>query len=47
MTAAITALLAQGKILLDATRQAKDFMTRAIASAPGLGHGYGPVNHWA
>ena len=39
--------LAQGKTLLDATRQAKDFMTRAIGSAPGLGHGYGPVNHWA
>ncbi len=45
--AAITALLAQGKTLLDATRQAKDFMTRAIGSAPGLGHGVGPVNHWA
>ncbi len=46
-SAAITALLAQGKTLLDATRQAKEFITRAIRSAPGLGHGYGPVNHWA
>ncbi len=45
--AAITALLAQGETLLDATRRAKEFMTRAIRSAPGLGHGYGPVNHWA
>jgi hydroxymethylpyrimidine/phosphomethylpyrimidine kinase len=45
--AAITALLARGQALRDATRQAKEFMTRAIRSAPGLGHGHGPVNHWA
>ena len=46
-SAAITALLARGETLIDAVRQAKDFMSRAIASAPGLGHGHGPVNHWA
>ena len=46
-SAAITALLARGEPLVDAARQAKDFMTRAIRSAPGLGHGHGPVNHWA
>ncbi len=46
-SAAITALLARGETLLDAIRQAKDFISRAIASAPGLGHGCGPVNHWA
>lgn len=46
-SAAITALLARGETLPVAVRQAKDFITRAIASAPGLGHGYGPVNHWA
>jgi hydroxymethylpyrimidine/phosphomethylpyrimidine kinase len=45
--AAITALLARGQALRDATRQAKEFITRAILSAPGLGHGHGPVNHWA
>ncbi len=45
--AAITALLARGETLVEAARRAKDFMTRAIRSAPGLGHGYGPVNHWA
>ena len=45
--AAITALLARGETLIDAARRAKDYMTRAIRSAPGLGHGYGPVNHWA
>ena len=46
-SAAITALLARGETLPVAVRQAKDFITRAIASAPGIGHGYGPVNHWA
>jgi hydroxymethylpyrimidine/phosphomethylpyrimidine kinase len=46
-SAAITALLARGETLLEAVRQAKDFITRAIATAPGLGHGHGPVNHWA
>ena len=46
-SAAITALLARGEPLADAVRQAKDFMSRAIASAPGLGDGNGPVNHWA
>ncbi len=46
-SAAITALLARGETLVDAVRQAKDFISRAIASAPGLGHGRGPVNHWA
>ena len=46
-SAAITALLARGETLADAVRQAKDFISRAIASAPGLGHGHGPVDHWA
>jgi len=46
-SAAITALLARGETMVDAVRQAKDFISRAIASAPGLGHGHGPVDHWA
>ncbi len=45
--AAITALLARGEPLAAAAREAKDFITRAIQSAPGLGHGHGPVNHQA
>ena len=45
--AAITALLARGEALADATRQAKHFITRAIANAPGLGRGRGPVDPWA
>ena len=44
-SAAVTALLARGETPVDAVRQAKDFISRAIASAPGLGHG--PVDHWA
>jgi len=46
-SAAITALLARGETLLEAVRQAKDFVTRAIASAPALGRGQGPINLWA
>ena len=46
-SAAITAFLARGETLTDAVHLAKDFIARAIASAPGLGHGHGPVDHWA
>ncbi len=46
-SAAITALLARGETLVEAVRQAKHFISRAIAGAPGLGHGHGPVDHWA
>lgn len=44
-SAAITALLARGERLTAAVRRAKDFITEAIRSNPGLGHGGGPVNH--
>lgn len=46
-SAAITAGLAKGDLLVDAVRQAKDFITRAIRTNPGLGHGTGPINHHA
>jgi len=46
-SAAITARLAQGDALEAAVRTAKAFIARAIATAPGLGRGHGPVNHWA
>ncbi len=46
-SAAITAGLARGKDLLEAITSAKRFITRAIRTAPGLGHGVGPVNHFA
>jgi hydroxymethylpyrimidine/phosphomethylpyrimidine kinase len=46
-SAAVVALLARGEPLGQAIRQAKDFITRAIANAPGLGKGHGPLDHWA
>lgn len=46
-SAAITARLAHGDALADAVRTAHAWLGRAIANAPGLGHGQGPVNHWA
>ena len=45
-SACITAELAKGNMIKDATAAAKDFITRAIATAPGLGHGSGPVNYF-
>jgi hydroxymethylpyrimidine/phosphomethylpyrimidine kinase len=44
-SAAITALLARGRALADAVCEAKEFVSRAIAGAPAIGHGHGPVNH--
>ncbi len=46
-SAAITAQLAKGQNLVEAVESAKRFITSAIASAPGLGRGCGPVNHHA
>ncbi len=44
LAAAITANLALEKSLFDAVRIAKEFVTRAIVSAPMLGHGHSPIN---
>jgi hydroxymethylpyrimidine/phosphomethylpyrimidine kinase len=46
-SAAITAEMAKGASLPDAVRRAKQFITRAIETNPGLGGGSGPVNHFA
>jgi hydroxymethylpyrimidine/phosphomethylpyrimidine kinase len=40
-------MLARGISLTDAVRHAKEFITRAIQTSPGLGGGNGPVNHFA
>lgn len=45
LSAAITAGLALGRPLEDAVADGLDFLHRAIAAAPGLGSGHGPVNH--
>jgi hydroxymethylpyrimidine/phosphomethylpyrimidine kinase len=46
-SAAITAGLARGLALGAAVARAKEFISEAIRSNPGLGHGAGPVNHFA
>jgi hydroxymethylpyrimidine/phosphomethylpyrimidine kinase len=46
-SAAITAELAKGQELPAAVATAKRFITRAIATNPGLGKGIGPINHHA
>lgn len=46
-SAAITACLALGLGLPEAVGRAKQFVTEAIRTNPGLGHGSGPVNHHA
>jgi len=46
LSAAISAGLAHGRPLERAVEDALDFVHRAIAAAPGLGHGHGPLNHF-
>ncbi|MBV9759323.1 MAG: bifunctional hydroxymethylpyrimidine kinase/phosphomethylpyrimidine kinase [Acidobacteriaceae bacterium] len=46
-SAAIAAGLAKGQALVEAVRQAKVFIQRAIETAPGFGSGHGPLNHFA
>lgn len=45
-SAAITANLALGLPLAEAIGRAKRFITRALQTAPALGGGFGPVNHF-
>jgi hydroxymethylpyrimidine/phosphomethylpyrimidine kinase len=45
LSAAITAGLALGRPLDRAVEDALDFVYRAIAAAPGLGQGHGPLDH--
>ena len=47
LSAAITAQLAKGESLHAAVRRSIDYVHNAIASAPGLGSGHGPLNHLA
>jgi hydroxymethylpyrimidine/phosphomethylpyrimidine kinase len=45
LSAAITAGLALERTLEQAVEDGLDFVHRAIAAAPGLGSGHGPLNH--
>ncbi|HWE51676.1 MAG TPA: bifunctional hydroxymethylpyrimidine kinase/phosphomethylpyrimidine kinase [Bryobacteraceae bacterium] len=46
-SAAITAFIARGLDVPDAIAHAKRFIHEAIATAPRLGKGAGPLNYWA
>jgi hydroxymethylpyrimidine/phosphomethylpyrimidine kinase len=46
LSAAIAAGLAHGRPLERAVADAIDFVHRALAAAPGLGRGHGPLNHF-
>ena len=46
LSSAIAARLALGDDLVSAVRGAKAYVTRAIAAAPGIGHGHGPLAHF-
>jgi hydroxymethylpyrimidine/phosphomethylpyrimidine kinase len=45
MATAIACGLAQGLNLVEATTRAHAYVQDAIRTAPGLGHGHGPLNH--
>jgi hydroxymethylpyrimidine/phosphomethylpyrimidine kinase len=47
LSAAITAQLAKGESLHAAVRRSIQYVHNAIASAPALGSGHGPLNHLA
>lgn len=47
LSAGITAEIARGASIQAAVARAKNFVTQAIRSNPGLGHGAGPLNHFA
>jgi len=47
LSAAITAQLARGESLHATVRRSIQYVHNAIASAPGLGSGHGPLNHLA
>ncbi|MBM4182754.1 MAG: bifunctional hydroxymethylpyrimidine kinase/phosphomethylpyrimidine kinase [Gemmatimonadetes bacterium] len=46
LSAAITSCLASGDTLADSVDHAVRYVAKAIALAPGLGHGRGPINHF-
>lgn len=47
LSAAIVAHLALGHSMEDSIERSLDFVHRAIATAPGIGSGSGPLNHFA
>jgi hydroxymethylpyrimidine/phosphomethylpyrimidine kinase len=46
LSAAICAGLARGWSRVEAVQRARGYTRRGIETAPGLGEGHGPLNHW-
>ena len=46
LASALACLLARGRSLRESVSIAKDYVAQAILSAPGVGHGNGPLNHF-
>lgn len=47
LSAAIAASLAKGATVRESVQVATDFVHEALRTAPGLGRGHGPLNHFA
>jgi hydroxymethylpyrimidine/phosphomethylpyrimidine kinase len=47
LSAAIAAHLARGNSMRESVRSSLDYVYRAILTAPAIGSGHGPLNHWA
>ena len=45
-SSAVACMLARGATLRDAIAIAKNYVRQAILTAPGIGHGNGPLNHF-
>lgn len=46
LSSAIAALLARGAGVAEAVARAKEYLNAALRTAPDLGRGAGPLNHW-
>lgn len=46
LSSAIAALLAQGHPMIESVARAKKYIVETIRTAPDLGHGAGPLNHF-
>ena len=47
LSAAITACLAHGDTLADAIEKARDYVKQGLRQSLAIGHGQGPICHWA
>ena len=47
LSSAIASLLARGSGLPEAVERAKNYVAEALRTAPDIGHGAGPLNHFA